>query len=93
MSIKKGNMGGSRQTPRRRGGWRDAINRIEHRAQRVAFAPSRPTAIEPRAPVDFSFGVGFVAMRSFDQALMCCYSLPRRPPLLRLLSLLAARSW
>ncbi|KAH0170138.1 hypothetical protein KCU67_g2765, partial [Aureobasidium melanogenum] len=56
MSIKKGNMGGTRRSPR--GGWRDAINRIEHRAMRVAFAPSLPatTTIEPQAPVDFSFG-------------------------------------
>ncbi|KAH0367946.1 hypothetical protein KCU65_g4275, partial [Aureobasidium melanogenum] len=54
MSIKKGNKGGTRRFPR--GGWRDAINRIEHRAIRVAFAPSRPATIEPRAPVDLSLG-------------------------------------
>ncbi|KAG9853884.1 hypothetical protein KCU98_g5464, partial [Aureobasidium melanogenum] len=93
MAIKKGNMGGTRQSPRRRGGWRAAINRIEHRAMRVAFAPSRAatTTIEPRAPVDFSFGVGFVAARSSDETLMHCYSLLRLPPRPHPLSLLAIR--
>lgn len=67
MAIKKGNMGGSHRSPRRRGGWRDAINRIEHRAMRVGFAPSRA---EPQAPVDLSFGVGFVSTRSSDETLM-----------------------
>ncbi|KAG9519386.1 hypothetical protein KCV07_g4876, partial [Aureobasidium melanogenum] len=91
MSIKKGNMGGTRRSPR--GGWRDAINRIEHHAMRVAFAPSLPatTTIEPQARVDFSFGVGFVTTRSSDETLMHCYSLPRLPPRPHPLSLLEAR--
>ncbi|KAH0353797.1 hypothetical protein KCU83_g2784, partial [Aureobasidium melanogenum] len=60
---------------------------------RVAFAPSHPatTTIEPPAPVDFYFGVGFVTTRSSDETLMRCYSLPRLPPRPHPLSLLAAR--